>query len=67
MEDCSPKDSYDQIAKPISYIDGTNISIASVSRRYYSMDRDNRWERIKLAYDAMVNGVGINSKTFCLP
>ena len=25
------------------------------------MDRDNRWERIKLAYDAMVNGVGINS------
>ena len=59
--DCSPKDSYNQIAKLISYIDGTNISIASVCGRYYSMDRDNRWERIKLAYDAMVNGVGINS------
>ena len=59
--DCSPKDSYNQIAKLISYIEGSNISIASISGRYYSMDRDNRWERIKLAYDAMVNGVGINS------
>lgn len=32
--------------------------IATVSGRYYSMDRDKRWERIKLAYDAMVRGVG---------
>ena len=60
--DCSPKDSYKQIAKLISYIDGSNISIASVSGRYYSMDRDNRWERIKLSYDAMVNGIGIKSR-----
>ena len=60
--DCSPKDSYNQIAKLISYIDGTNISIASVCGRYYSMDRDNRWERIKLAYDVMVNGMGIESE-----
>ena len=60
--DCKPKDSYSQIAKLISYIEGTNISIASVSGRYYSMDRDNRWERIKLAYDAIVNGVGVVSR-----
>jgi 2,3-bisphosphoglycerate-independent phosphoglycerate mutase len=32
--------------------------IATVSGRYYSMDRDNRWDRTFLAYDAMVNGVG---------
>jgi 2,3-bisphosphoglycerate-independent phosphoglycerate mutase len=32
--------------------------IASVSGRYYAMDRDNRWERVKLAYDALVRGVG---------
>ncbi|MFZ7130832.1 MAG: 2,3-bisphosphoglycerate-independent phosphoglycerate mutase [Eubacteriales bacterium] len=32
--------------------------IASVSGRYYAMDRDKRWERIKLAYDAMVTAVG---------
>ncbi|RZL29702.1 MAG: phosphoglycerate mutase (2,3-diphosphoglycerate-independent), partial [Pedobacter sp.] len=32
--------------------------IASVIGRYYAMDRDNRWERVKLAYDLMVNGIG---------
>ncbi len=32
--------------------------IATVMGRYYAMDRDNRWERVKRAYDAMVNGVG---------
>lgn len=32
--------------------------IATVSGRYYAMDRDKRWERIKLSYDAMVRGEG---------
>ena len=32
--------------------------IASVTGRYYAMDRDNRWERVKVAYDAMVKGEG---------
>ena len=32
--------------------------IATVSGRYYAMDRDKRWERVKLAYDALVNGAG---------
>lgn len=32
--------------------------IATVSGRYYAMDRDKRWERVKLAYDAMVLGEG---------
>jgi 2,3-bisphosphoglycerate-independent phosphoglycerate mutase len=32
--------------------------IASLVGRYYAMDRDNRWERVKLAYDVMVNGIG---------
>ncbi len=31
---------------------------ATVSGRYYAMDRDKRWDRVKLAYDAMVDGVG---------
>lgn len=31
---------------------------ATISGRYYAMDRDNRWERVQLAYDAMVNGKG---------
>ena len=33
--------------------------IASLSGRYYAMDRDKRWERIQLAYDAMVEGTGV--------
>ena len=37
--------------------------IASVSGRYYAMDRDKRWERIKLAYDAMVKGSGGSGNT----
>lgn len=32
--------------------------IATVMGRYYAMDRDNRWERVKLAYEAMVNSAG---------
>ncbi len=35
--------------------------IASVNGRYYAMDRDKRWERIKLAYDALVNGIGLQT------
>ena len=36
-------------------------SIASLSGRYYAMDRDKRWERIQRAYDAMVEGAGIKA------
>lgn len=35
--------------------------LVTVVGRYYAMDRDNRWERIKIAYDAMVNGTGEKS------
>jgi len=34
-----------------------NAQVASVSGRYYAMDRDKRWERVKLAYDAIAEGV----------
>ena len=40
----------------------TGARIATISGRYYAMDRDKRWERIKKAYDAMVNGVGIRTE-----
>ena len=35
--------------------------IATVSGRYYAMDRDNRWERVGKAYDAIVNGEGVKA------
>jgi 2,3-bisphosphoglycerate-independent phosphoglycerate mutase len=37
---------------------GSNVQVASVSGRYYAMDRDKRWPRTELAYRAMVNGTG---------
>ena len=40
--------------KEILDICNENISIASISGRYYAMDRDNRWERIQKAYDSIV-------------
>jgi 2,3-bisphosphoglycerate-independent phosphoglycerate mutase len=36
----------------------TNTKIASIIGRYYAMDRDKRWDRVKKAYDLLVNGVG---------
>ncbi|MEO6584572.1 MAG: 2,3-bisphosphoglycerate-independent phosphoglycerate mutase [Ferruginibacter sp.] len=39
----------------------TTGAIATVTGRYYAMDRDKRWERIKIAYDAMVHGSGYHS------
>jgi 2,3-bisphosphoglycerate-independent phosphoglycerate mutase len=42
----------------------TNGKIASVIGRYYAMDRDKRWDRVKIAYDAMLNGYGEPSNNF---
>lgn len=39
-------------------IESTQAKIVSVIGRYYAMDRDKRWERVKLAYDLMVHGKG---------
>ena len=36
----------------------SNIVLSSIIGRYYAMDRDQRWERIKKAYDLLVDGVG---------
>lgn len=40
------------------YIADTNAEIATVIGRYYAMDRDKRWERVKLAYDLLLKGKG---------
>jgi 2,3-bisphosphoglycerate-independent phosphoglycerate mutase len=44
-----------------NYIYNTKAKLASVVGRYYAMDRDKRWERVKLAYDLLVNGTGKHS------
>ncbi len=45
-----------------NYIYDKNVKLASVVGRYYAMDRDKRWERVKIAYDLLVNGTGTHSK-----
>jgi 2,3-bisphosphoglycerate-independent phosphoglycerate mutase len=56
--DCDPKSGLGFIKELQEHLNDSVGKIASVSGRYYAMDRDKRWERIKLAYDALVNGVG---------
>ena len=42
----------------LNYISGQPAALASVVGRYYAMDRDKRWERVKVAYDLLVHGKG---------
>ena len=56
--DVDPKSAINDIKKLEKFISDKNCEVASVIGRYYSMDRDNRWERIKLAYDLIVKGHG---------
>ena len=46
------------IEKLEDYLLDKPTKLASITGRYYAMDRDKRWERVKLAYDALVNNVG---------
>ncbi len=59
--DCDPKSGLGFIQQLENKIENTNCQLASVVGRYYAMDRDNRWERVKLAYDLLVNGEGEKS------
>jgi 2,3-bisphosphoglycerate-independent phosphoglycerate mutase len=56
--DTDPKSGFGFISDLEQHIAGTPVKIASAIGRYYAMDRDNRWERVKQAYDLMVNGIG---------
>ncbi len=59
--DVDPKSGYGFITALENHIEKTNTKLATVTGRYYAMDRDKRWERVKLAYDALVNGIGEKS------
>jgi 2,3-bisphosphoglycerate-independent phosphoglycerate mutase len=60
--DVDPKSGKKYIQDLENYIVNTSVKIASVIGRYYAMDRDKRWERVKLAYDLVVNGQGKHSR-----
>ncbi len=56
--DVDPKSGQKYLQDLHDYIAPTPVKIASVIGRYYAMDRDKRWERVKLAYDLVVHGTG---------
>lgn len=60
--DCDPKSGKGFIADLENHLPHSCGRLASVCGRYYAMDRDNRWERIKLAYDLLTKGVGETSE-----
>lgn len=56
--DCDPHSGKQFIADLQNHMTHTTGKLATVVGRYYAMDRDKRWERVKLAYDVMVHGIG---------
>ncbi len=56
--DTDPKSGLGYITNLQEYLNGSVGKIATVSGRYYAMDRDKRWERVQLAYDCLVKGEG---------
>jgi 2,3-bisphosphoglycerate-independent phosphoglycerate mutase len=56
--DTDPKGGLNYLKNLIDHMKKTTGRVASIVGRYYAMDRDKRWERVKLAYDVMVKGLG---------
>jgi 2,3-bisphosphoglycerate-independent phosphoglycerate mutase len=60
--DTDPKSGLTFLRDLKQHLDKTTGKIASITGRYYAMDRDKRWERVRLAYDALVNGAGLHTQ-----
>lgn len=56
--DTDPKGGAKYLETVLKHIENQAVKLASVVGRYYAMDRDKRWERVKLAYDLLVNAKG---------
>lgn len=62
--DTDPKSGIGYLKDLQEHLDKTGGKVANVIGRYYAMDRDKRWERVKLAYDAMVKGEGKKTQDY---
>ena len=60
--DTDPKSGLGFVTELENHIKSSKGKIASIIGRYYAMDRDKRWERVKLAYDGLVKGIGVHAK-----
>jgi 2,3-bisphosphoglycerate-independent phosphoglycerate mutase len=56
--DTDPKSGLGYLKELLQHIDGTAAKLSTVVGRYYAMDRDERWERVKVCYDLLVKGEG---------
>lgn len=56
--DCDPKSGLGYLQELLKAENCRQTKVASIIGRYYAMDRDNRWERVKKAYDLLVHGIG---------
>ena len=59
--DCDPKSGAHFIDDIQEHMKNTTGELASITGRYYAMDRDKRWERVKITFDALVHGIGETS------
>ena len=59
--DTDPRSGYGYMEEVVKHLEKSNGKIASLIGRYYTMDRDKRWERVKVGYDLMVSGEGTPS------
>jgi 2,3-bisphosphoglycerate-independent phosphoglycerate mutase len=62
--DTDPKSGIKFIEELQNHMNISTGKIATITGRYYAMDRDKRWERVKIAYDALVNGIGNKTDDF---
>jgi 2,3-bisphosphoglycerate-independent phosphoglycerate mutase len=60
--DCDPKSGVHFINDIQNHMKKSTGKLATITGRYYAMDRDKRWERVKIAYDALVKGTGKTSE-----
>jgi 2,3-bisphosphoglycerate-independent phosphoglycerate mutase len=61
--DTDPRSGFEYLKEMENHLATSAGKVASLIGRYYTMDRDKRWERVKLGYDLMVHGIGRKSKS----
>lgn len=64
--DVDPKSGVNHIEALVKYMENSTGKLASIIGRYYAMDRDKRWERVKKSYDLLVKGIGMPSQNAVL-
>ena len=60
--DVDPKSGVQYIKELSSFLENKNTKLATVIGRYFAMDRDKRWERVKKAYDLLVHSTGLKTQ-----